>query len=302
MHNYEIDVHLFWIYCTTMKQKVILIWVVFIYFLNIKGIISRYHSDHKWCNDRTEYSMIVYFTSPFGVPVLIMKWQIINCLWSIGRDGSDPHCPFQRHDFKFHGTNFEYQSSNFPFSPAYFVFILQLIWYSRFTPLINVWFRGRCDVHIIVLDRDLSGNKIVFKEIIWSIRDFHQTIRSLPLQIQIETSTKMYTPFFNRIKLTTWTICAWHLHVTWHLRIWPYTVTSLLLNYLVTKLDLVIDVFPHYQIPGGFHRTFATGAASQQRSPGSVLFGLAFYSNVATRLFWTCHISRLWIANTFRYF
>ena len=29
--------------------------------------------------------------------------------------------------------------------------------------------------------------------------------------IQIETSTKMYTPFLNRIELTTWTICAFFI-------------------------------------------------------------------------------------------
>ena len=31
------------------------------------------------------------------------------------------------------------------------------------------------------------------------------------VKIQIETSTKMYTPFLNRIKLTTWTICAFRV-------------------------------------------------------------------------------------------
>ena len=31
------------------------------------------------------------------------------------------------------------------------------------------------------------------------------------VEIQIETSTKMYTPFFNRIKLTIWTICAFRV-------------------------------------------------------------------------------------------
>ena len=39
-------------------------------------------------------------------------------------------------------------------------------------------------------------------------------LRYLPcdaLGIQIETSTKMYTPFFNRIKLTIWTICAFRV-------------------------------------------------------------------------------------------
>ena len=30
-------------------------------------------------------------------------------------------------------------------------------------------------------------------------------------QIQIETSTKMYTPFFYRNKLTIWTICAFRV-------------------------------------------------------------------------------------------
>ena len=31
------------------------------------------------------------------------------------------------------------------------------------------------------------------------------------VEIQIETSTKMYTPFFNRNKLTIWTICAFRV-------------------------------------------------------------------------------------------
>ena len=38
----------------------------------------------------------------------------------------------------------------------------------------------------------------------WSTSsDTHQVV-----EIQIETSTKMYTTFLNRIKLTIWTICA----------------------------------------------------------------------------------------------
>ena len=50
---------------------------------------------------------------------------------------------------------------------------------------------------------------------------------------------------------------------------------------LVTELDL-IQTWPYYQISGGFHRTFATGAANQQmtltlQTPGPVLFlGVAF--------------------------
>ena len=41
----------------------------------------------------------------------------------------------------------------------------------------------------------------------WSTSsDTHQVV-----EIQIETSTKMYTPFFKRIKLTIWTICAFRV-------------------------------------------------------------------------------------------
>ena len=41
----------------------------------------------------------------------------------------------------------------------------------------------------------------------WSTSsDTHQVV-----EIQIETSTKMYTPFLNRIELTTWTICAFRV-------------------------------------------------------------------------------------------
>ena len=41
----------------------------------------------------------------------------------------------------------------------------------------------------------------------WSTSsDTHQVV-----EIQIETSTKMYTPFFNRIKWTIWTICAFRV-------------------------------------------------------------------------------------------
>ena len=41
----------------------------------------------------------------------------------------------------------------------------------------------------------------------WSTSsDTHQVVK-----IQIETFTKMYTPFFNLIELTTWTICAFRV-------------------------------------------------------------------------------------------
>ena len=54
----------------------------------------------------------------------------------------------------------------------------------------------------------------------------------------------------------------------------------------------------YYLIPGGFNRTFATGAASQQRmlsrlllrTLGPVPFGTCICSNVEAIIYWTCHV------------
>ena len=56
----------------------------------------------------------------------------LDLLLSIGRDGQ-PHSSIydKRDDFNFHITNFPFLSSNIPSSPAYGVFISQLIRYAR---------------------------------------------------------------------------------------------------------------------------------------------------------------------------
>ena len=56
----------------------------------------------------------------------------LNLLLSIGRDGQLRTSLYdKRDDFNFHITNFPFLSSNIPFSPAYGVFISQLIRYAR---------------------------------------------------------------------------------------------------------------------------------------------------------------------------
>ena len=56
----------------------------------------------------------------------------LDLLQSIGRDGQLHISIYdKRDDFNFHITNFPFQSSNIPTSPAYGVFISQLIWYAR---------------------------------------------------------------------------------------------------------------------------------------------------------------------------
>ena len=86
----------------------------------------------------------------------------LDLLLSIGRDGQ-PHTSIydKREDFNFHITNFPFLSSNIPTSPAYGVFISQLIRYAR------GWSSYGC--------------LILIEEVLWSIRGSYQTIWSFPL-------------------------------------------------------------------------------------------------------------------------
>ena len=61
------------------------------------------------------------------------QWaSYLDLLLSIGRDGQLHTSIYdKRDDFNFHTTNFPFLSSNIPTSPAYGVFISQLIWYAR---------------------------------------------------------------------------------------------------------------------------------------------------------------------------
>ena len=83
--------------------------------------------------------------------------------------------------------------------------------------------------------------EIVSKEVLWSVRGSCQTIWGPPLP-----------------------------NVTRHSGWWPYTVTPSIDRTLhqfltVTDLDLITDL-TFYLIVRGFHKTFATGAACQQRT------------------------------------
>ena len=58
--------------------------------------------------------------------------SFLDLLLSIGRDGQlNTSLYDKRDDFNFHIINFPFLSSNIPFSPAYAVFISQLIRYSK---------------------------------------------------------------------------------------------------------------------------------------------------------------------------
>ena len=155
-------------------------------------------------------------------------------------------------------------------------------------PLMNVSFRGRCDFPISFWAGICKGTfEIVSKEVLWSVRGSYQTIWGSPLP-----------------------------NVTRHSGWWPSTVTPSIdqaLHQFLTLL-LILTLFPNltfYLIARGFHRTFATDAACQQRtltppdtwscptlglasvlmlrpiSPELVLF-LDFWVSNIPRYFWFC--------------
>ena len=65
----------------------------------------------------------------------------LDLLLSIGRDGQLRTSLYdKRDDFNFHITNFPFLSSNIPSSPAYGVFISQLLRYARAALLMSVLF------------------------------------------------------------------------------------------------------------------------------------------------------------------
>ena len=108
--------------------------------------------------------------------------------------------------------------------------------------LMNVLFWGRCDFRISLFAGIFHGRfQIVSKEVLWSVRGSYQTIWDPPLP-----------------------------NVTRHSRWWPHTVTPSFEKNITPIFDRhwsePITKFDFYLIVQGFHRTYATGAACQQRT------------------------------------
>ena len=83
----------------------------------------------------------------------------LDLLLSIGRDGQLHTSIYdKRDDFNFHITNFPFLSSNIPSSPAYGVFISQLIRYAGLAPRMNVLFWGPGDFPVSYSNRDTLWN------------------------------------------------------------------------------------------------------------------------------------------------
>ena len=104
----------------------------------------------------------------------------LDLLLSIGRDGQLRTCLYdKRDDYNFHITKFPFLSSNIPSSPAYGVFISQLIRYAR------TGFSYECFIlRAVRLANKLLGRGYVKeslkssldKEVLWSVWGSYQTI------------------------------------------------------------------------------------------------------------------------------
>ena len=169
----------------------------------------------------------------------------LDLLLSIGRDGQLHTSLYdKRDDFNFHITNFPFLSSNIPSSPAYGVFISQLIRYARASSSYE------CFILMAVrLSNKLLGQWYVKERLTSSPRKFYGRYGDLIKQYEVPLS-RMLHDILDDDHL------QWHpLLIRHYTNFWPY--------YWAWPYN---RIWLFYLIARGFHRTFATGAACQQRT------------------------------------
>ena len=201
----------------------------------------------------------------------------LDLLLSIGRDGQ-LRTPLydKRDDFNFHITNFPFLSSNIPSSPAYGVFISQLIRYARACSSYECFI-----LRAMRLSNKLLGQGYVKERLKSSLRKFYGRYGDLTKQYEVPFSRMLHDILDDD-------------HIQWHpplighyTNFWPLLIWTLLPN------------LTFYLIVQGFHRTYATGAACQQRTltPSGHLvlshLGFAFVHQIETTLP-NCDAYRIW--------
>ena len=178
-------------------------------------------------------------------------------------------------DFNFHITNFPFLSSNIPSSPAYGVFISQLIRYARACSSYECFI-----LRAMRLSNKLLGQGYVKERLKSSLRKFYGRYGDLTKQYEVPLSRMLHDILDDD-------------HIQWHpplighyTNFWPLLIWTLLPN------------LAFYLIVQGFHRTYATGAACQQRTltPPDTwscpTLGLACVL-MSRPISWTCLVSGL---------
>ena len=202
----------------------------------------------------------------------------LDLLLSIGRDGQLRTSLYdKRDDCNFHITNFPFLSSNIPSSPAYGVFISQLIRYARACSSYECFI-----LRAMRLSNKLLGQGYVKERLKSSLRKFYGRYGDLTKQYEVPLFRMLHDILDND-------------HIQWHpplighyTNFWPLLIWTLLPN------------LTFYLIVQCFHRTYATGAACQQRTltPSGHLvlshLGFAFVNQPETTLP-SCDAYRIWL-------
>ena len=157
----------------------------------------------------------------------------LDLLLSIESDGQLRTSLYdKRNDFNFHITNFPFPSSNIPSSPAYGVFISQLIRYARACSSYECFI-----LRAARLSSKLLRQGYVMERLKSSLRKFYGRYGDLIKHYEVSLP-----------------------NVTWHSGTWPYTMTPSIHQTLHLFANLlpnwtlipILTLLPNF---GGFHRT-----------------------------------------------
>ena len=198
----------------------------------------------------------------------------LDLLLSIESDGQLRTSLYdKRDDFNFHITNFPFLSSNIPFSPAYGVFISQLIRYARACSSYECFI-----LRAAQLSSKLLRQGYVIERLKSSLRKFYGRYGDLIKHYEVSLSQMLHD-------------ILGHDHIQWHTQlIRHYTnLRTFLPNWTLLP---ILTLLPNF---GGFNRTLQRVRLANRgrlllRTPGPVPFGTCICSNVETILSWTCHV------------
>ena len=174
----------------------------------------------------------------------------------------------------FHIINCPFLSSNIPSSPAYGVFISQLIRYTRACASYECFI-----LRATRLSSKLLGQGYVMERLKSSLSKFYGRYGDLIKHYEVSLSQMLHD--------------IWgHDHIQWHPQLIRHCTNFR--TYYRTGLLPILTLLPNF---GGFHRTLQrVRLANKGRlllwTPGLVPFGTCIGSNVETILAWTCHVYR----------
>ena len=182
----------------------------------------------------------------------------LDLLLSIGRDGQLRTFLYdKRDDFNFHITNFPFLSSNIPSSPAYGVFISQLIRYARACSSYE-----RFILRAMRLSNKLLGQGYVKERLKSSLRKFYGRYGDLTKQYEVPLSRMLHDILDDD-------------HIQWHpplighyTNFWPLLIWScwVELNWLfnVTINDISVIYVTAHRCAGGLKKKLDLRSGSQR--------------------------------------